>query len=144
MNIQIYPYQGFISNHSLTHWRRVTHNCIGKLIMIGSDNGLAPGRHQPIIWTNAGMLLRNKLHWNFNRNSNIFIQENALEDVVYEMASNLSWPQCVKSVMRPSVGWCNKNSGILWIYSHEARAMPCKLDAKMRRFFTGCAHDSLC
>ena len=29
----------------------------------------------------------NNLHWNFNRNSNIFIQENALEDVVCEMAS---------------------------------------------------------
>ena len=29
----------------------------------------------------------NKLQWNFNRNSNIFIQENALENVVCEMAS---------------------------------------------------------
>ena len=30
----------------------------------------------------------NKLQWNFNRNSNIYIQENALENVVCEMASN--------------------------------------------------------
>ena len=29
----------------------------------------------------------NKLQWNFNRNSNIFIQENAFENVVCEMAS---------------------------------------------------------
>ena len=29
----------------------------------------------------------NKLQWNFNRNSNIFIQENALENVVCEMVS---------------------------------------------------------
>ena len=40
---------------------------------------------------------RNKLQWNFNRNSNIFIQENALENVVCEMAPILSWPQCVNS-----------------------------------------------
>ena len=38
----------------------------------------------------------NKLQWTFNRNSNIFIQENALENVVCEMASILSRPQCVK------------------------------------------------
>ena len=38
--------------------------------------------------------LRNKLQWNFNRNSNIFIHENALQNVVCEMASNLSRPQC--------------------------------------------------
>ena len=25
--------------------------------MIGSDNGLSPGRHQAFIWTNAGILL---------------------------------------------------------------------------------------
>ena len=31
--------------------------------------------------------LRNKLQWYFNRNSNIFIQENAFEIVVCEMAS---------------------------------------------------------
>ena len=40
--------------------------------------------------------LRNKLQWNFNRNLNIFIQENAFENVVCEMASILSRLQCVK------------------------------------------------
>ena len=39
---------------------------------------------------------RNKLQWNLNRNSNIFIQENAFESVVCETASILSWPQWVK------------------------------------------------
>ena len=37
----------------------------------------------------------NKLQWNFNRNSNIFIRENTFESVVCEMAAMLSWPQCV-------------------------------------------------
>ena len=42
---------------SLTHWGRVTHICVGKLSIIGSDNGLSPDRRQAIIWTNAGILL---------------------------------------------------------------------------------------
>ena len=67
----------------LTHWGRVTHICVSKLTIIGSDNGLSPWPRQAIIW-------------NFNRNSNIFIQENVLENVVCEMASILSRPQCVK------------------------------------------------
>ena len=65
----------------LTHWGRVTHICVSNLTIIGSDNGLSTGRRQAIIWTNAGILLilRNKLQWNLNRNSYIFIQENAFK-----------------------------------------------------------------
>ena len=33
----------------LTHWGRVTHICVDKLTIIGSDNGLSPGRRQAII-----------------------------------------------------------------------------------------------
>ena len=33
---------------ALTHWGRVTHICIGNLTIIGSDNGLSPGRRQAI------------------------------------------------------------------------------------------------
>ena len=51
----------------LTHWGRVTHICVGKLTIIGSDNnGLSPGRPQPIIWTNAGILLIEPLGTNFS------------------------------------------------------------------------------
>ena len=50
----------------LTHWGRVTHICVGKLIIIDSDNGLSPGRRQAIIWTNAGILLIGSLGTNFN------------------------------------------------------------------------------
>ena len=42
---------------SLTHWGRVTHICVGKLTIIGSDNSLLPVRRQAITWTNAGILL---------------------------------------------------------------------------------------
>ena len=41
----------------LTHWGQVTHICISKLTIIGSDNGLSPGWHQAIIWTSAWILL---------------------------------------------------------------------------------------
>ena len=33
------------------------HICVGKMIIIDSDNGLSPGRRQAIILTNAGILL---------------------------------------------------------------------------------------
>ena len=35
----------------------MTHICISKLTTISSNNGLLPGRHQAIIWTNVGILL---------------------------------------------------------------------------------------
>ena len=50
----------------LTHWGRVTHICVGKQTIIGSDNGLSPGRRQAIIWTNAGILLSGSLGTNFS------------------------------------------------------------------------------
>ena len=51
---------------TLTHWGRVTHICVNKLAIIGSDNGLSPGRRQAIIWTNAGILLIELLRTNFS------------------------------------------------------------------------------
>ena len=40
----------------LTHWGRVTHICVGNLTIIGSDNGLSPGRRQAD-WTNSEPML---------------------------------------------------------------------------------------
>ena len=48
----------------LTHWGRVTHICVDKRTIIGSDNGLSPGRRQAIIWTNAWILLIGSLGTN--------------------------------------------------------------------------------
>ena len=44
----------------------MTHICVSKLTIIGSDNGLSPGRRQAIIWTNDGILLIRTLGTNFN------------------------------------------------------------------------------
>ena len=50
----------------LTHWGRVTHICVSKIIIIGSDDGLSPDRRQAIIWTNAGILLIGPWGTNFS------------------------------------------------------------------------------
>ena len=44
----------------------MTHICVNKLTIIGSYNGLSPGRRQAIIWTNAGILLIGHLETNFS------------------------------------------------------------------------------
>ena len=54
-----------MSQH-LTHWGRVTHICVNKLSIVGSDNGLSPDRRQAIIWTSAGILLIGPLGTNFS------------------------------------------------------------------------------
>ena len=87
----------------------MTHIWVSKLTIIGSDNGLSPSRRQAIIWTNAGILLiRNKLQWNLNRNSNIFIEENTFEIGVWKMAAILSRPQCVN--------WPGWEFTLGWVY----------------------------
>ena len=50
----------------LTHWGRVTHICVSNITIIGSDNGLSPGWHQAITWTNAGILSIGTLGTNFS------------------------------------------------------------------------------
>ena len=50
----------------MTHWGRVTHICVSELTIVGSDNGLSPGRRQAIIWTNDGILLIGPLGTNFS------------------------------------------------------------------------------
>ena len=40
--------------------------CVSNLTIIGSDNGLSPGRRQAIIWSNAGILLNGPLGTNFS------------------------------------------------------------------------------
>ena len=54
------------SKQLLTHWGQVMHICVSKLTIIGSDNGLSPGRRQAIISTNAGILLTGSLRTNFS------------------------------------------------------------------------------
>ena len=88
----------------LSHWGRVTHICVRKLTIIGSDNDLSPDRHQAIISTCAGMLLIEPLGTNFNE----FFIEIKISSLTnfnlkvwsVKVAATLYRPQCVKHCCR--------------------------------------------
>ena len=76
------------------------HICVSRLNIIGSDNWLVawtvPSHYlnqcsDIVNWTSG-----NKLQWNFDPNSNSLILENAFLNVMWKMASILSWPKYVK------------------------------------------------
>ena len=73
-------------NIDLTHWGRVTHICVSKLTIVGSDNALSPGRRQAIILTNAGILLIGPLGTNFNEIS-IEIHKFLFKKIYFKMSS---------------------------------------------------------
>ena len=77
----------------LTHWGWVTHICVSKLTIIGSHNGLSPGRRQAIIWTNAGILLIRPLGTNFNEML-IKIHTFSVKKMHLKMSSVKWWPFC--------------------------------------------------
>ena len=88
----------------LTHWGRVTHIRVNKLTIIGSDDGLLPGRRQAITWTNAGILLIRPLGTNFSEiivKIHIFsLKKMHLKTVCCETAAILFRPQCVKMLVK--------------------------------------------
>ena len=78
----------------LTHWSRVTHICVGKLTIIGSDNGLSPGRRQAVIWTNAGILLIG--HWGTNFSESLIgIHTFSFKKIHLKMSSAKWRPFCL-------------------------------------------------
>ena len=72
----------------------MTHICVNELTIIGSDNGLSPGRHRVIIWTNAGILLIGPLGTNF---SEILIENQtfSLKKMHLKMSSEKWRPSCL-------------------------------------------------
>ena len=100
----------------LTHWGRVTHICVHRLTITGSDNGLSPRRGQAIIWTNAGMLLIEPLGTNFS--------ENSIEVLTFSFTkmrlkvSPAKWrPFC----LGPNVLICTE---VWWCYIHHLTVYP--------------------
>ena len=67
VNMHFYISTTSLNIFYLTHWGQVAHICVSKVIFIGSDNGLSPGRRQAIFWTNAGILLIELLGTNFSQ-----------------------------------------------------------------------------
>ena len=84
----------------ITHWGWVRHICMGKLTIIGSDNGLLPGLCQAIIWINAGILSIAPIGTIFNEiliEIHIFHSRKSISKCCLENVSHLSRPQCVKN-----------------------------------------------
>ena len=85
----------------LTHGGRVTHICVSKLTIIGSDNGLSPAnglspsRCRAIIWTNAELLLIRPWGTNFNAFECVWKchLQNGVHFVSASMCQNFEW-QC--------------------------------------------------
>ena len=94
----------------LTHWGRATHTYVGKLTIIGSDNGVSPGRRQAIIWTIDGILLILPLQTNFNEIL-IGIQIFSLKKCIWKCrlrnGVHSSRPQCIANCyMLPETYTC--------------------------------------
>ena len=62
----------------------------------------APSHDLNQCWDSVNWTLGNKIQWHINRNSYIFIQENAFENVVWKIAAILSRPQCVNGLFGDS------------------------------------------
>ena len=72
--------------------------CVGNLTIIGSDNGLSPGRRQAITWTNVWIFWNGPLGTNFSEMlieiRTFSFKEIQIENAVRKMAAILSRPQC--------------------------------------------------
>ena len=98
----------------LTHWGRVKHICVSELTIIGSDNGLSPGRRQAIIWTNAGILLIGHLGTNFSEIL-IEIQTFSFKKIDLKMSSGKWRPSCLglNVLIHLSKSWPQTGCGTL-------------------------------
>ena len=80
----------FKASLCVNHWGRVTHICVSKIGHYWFRQSLVtcsvPRHYQNQWWIIINWTLRNKLHWNFTQNCNIFIQENAFENIVWKMS----------------------------------------------------------
>ena len=83
----------------------MTHVCVGELTIIGSNNGLSPGRRQVIISTNAGILLIEPLRTNFSEIS-IEIHTFSFKEMHLKMSSGKWRPFYLDlNVLNKSLGY---------------------------------------
>ena len=117
------------TSNILTHWGRETHTCISKLSIIGSDNGLSPGRRQTIIWTNAGILSIGPIGTILNEIL-IIIHTFSFKKIHFKMSSGKWRPFCLGlSVLTyPSTLLDYFKNTILWLkYIHSNIIVKCQL-----------------
>ena len=112
---------GKLQTSYLTYSGQVMHISVNKLTIIGSDNGLSPGQHQAIIWTNAGILSIGPLGANFSEIL-IEIQTFSLKKIRLKMLSAKWRPfcLCLNVLMASLIHWIIGQSCIhcciFWYY----------------------------
>ena len=89
----------FVHCSVLTHLPLVLHLCVSESNQQWFTQWLvaysAPSHYLNQCWVIVNWTIRNKLRWNLNRNTKLFIHENALENVVWKMVVILSRDECV-------------------------------------------------
>ena len=145
-------YHGCWCLRSLTHWGRATHICVGKLTIIGSDNGLSPGRHQAIIWTNAGILLIRTLGTNFSEIlgeihsfsfSKIHLKMPSAKWRLFGLGLNVLSRQGISRNGIDSIWYATCRVAVLWIWSSSVEQNP-RYDTKCVYIFYNPYHNSAC
>ena len=77
----------------------------------------APSHYLNQWWLIINQTLRNTLQWNLNKNTQFFIHENSLENVVCEMAAILSRGRWVKHLLWLLISCC-KIEFVGWLLWH--------------------------
>ena len=80
------------NHYGLTRWSRVTYVCVSELTTI--DAWTASCHYQNQYLNNVNRTLGNTLQWNIDQNLNMFLQENAFENVVRNVAHFVSAAMC--------------------------------------------------
>ena len=99
----------FTRVNELTHWGWVTHICVSTTCQHcfrwWPAAWLAPSHYLNQYWNVVNWTLRNKLQWNLNQNSYLFIQGNAFKNIGRKLAAILSRPQCAKDIKKSVHSW---------------------------------------
>ena len=96
------------------------HICVSKLTIIGSDNALAPGRRQTIIWTTDGIVLIGPLGTNFSEIV-IGIQTFSFKKIHMKMSSAKWRPLCPGLNVLIVLRW----DWVLVIYKYHTALLHC-------------------
>ena len=89
----------------------------------------APSHYLNQCWLSVSWTPENRVHWNFNRNSIIFIQENAFANVVNQIGGYFVrgyWRKHTSILLvQPWITWVNKPHTNLWLLIQQLVILDC-------------------